>query len=76
MLDRLVSVLVDRTGRQYLFTLLAYVTGLLGVVLVFVHELWLDLPEGMAVTASILLMGVSFLSLLAATISGPVAPGR
>lgn len=73
VVDRVLSVLLDSTRRQYMFTLFAYVTGMLGVGAVFAQELWLDAPEEIAVPASILLMGVSFLSLFVATLSGPVS---
>lgn len=72
--DRVISVLIDSTRRQYVLTLVAYVTGMLGLGAVFAHELWLSVPEDVAVPASILFMGVSFLSLFVATLSGPVAP--
>lgn len=72
MLDRLVSVLVRSTKRQYVLIVVGYVTGVLGLATVFAHELWLSVPEDPAVTASILLMGVSFLSLFLAILSGPI----
>lgn len=72
MLDRLVSVLIRSTKRQYVLIVVGYVTGILGLATVFAHELWLSVPENAAVTTSILLMGASFVSLFLAILSGPV----
>lgn len=69
--DRVISILIDSTRRQYVLTIVAYVTGMLGLGAVFAHELWLSVPDDVAVPASIVLMGISFLSLFVATISGP-----
>lgn len=69
--DRLVSILIDSTRRQYVLTVVAYVTGMLGLGAVFAHELWLSVPDDVAVPTAIVLMGISFLSLFVATISGP-----
>lgn len=71
--DRIVSVLIDSTRRQYVLTVIAYVTGMLGLATVFAQEFWLSVPDDVAVRVSILLMGLSFLSLLFAALSGPVA---
>lgn len=71
--DRVVSILIDSTRRTYLFTIVAYVTGVLGLGAVFAQELWLSVSAEIAVPASILLMAVSFLSLFFAALSGPVA---
>jgi hypothetical protein len=72
--DRVISILIDSTRRQYVLTVLAYITGILGLGLVFARELWMSVPDDIAVPASIVLMGISFLSLFVATLSGP-APG-
>jgi hypothetical protein len=74
--DRVVSILIDSTRRQYVLTLVAYVTGLLGLGMVFAQELWLDVPYEVAAPAAIGLMGISFLSLFVATISGPSSVER
>lgn len=71
--DRLISIMIDSTRRQYALIIFAYVTGMLGLASVFAQELLLSVPEEVAVPVSILLMGLSFLSLFVATISGPVA---
>lgn len=73
VVDRIVSVLIDSTRRTYVFTVIAYLTGMLGLGAVFAQELWLSVSEEVAVPASILLMAVSFLSLFLAALSGPVA---
>lgn len=72
--DRVISILIDSTRRQYVLTIVAYITGMLGLGAVFAHELWLSVPDNVAVPAAIVLMGISFLSLFVVTISGP-APG-
>jgi hypothetical protein len=63
--------MIDSTRRQYVLTIVAYVTGMLGLAAVFAHELWLSVPDDVAVPAAIVLMAISFLSLFVATISGP-----
>lgn len=72
LFDRLVAVLADTTRRQYLFAVTAYLTGIAGLGLVFARELWAPMPDAVAVPTSILLMGLSFLSLFVVTLSGPV----
>lgn len=74
--DRVISILIDSTRRQYVLTIVAYVTGMLGLGTVFAHELWLSVSDDVAVPASIVLMGISFLSLFVATISGPAPVDR
>ena len=71
-LERAVSVLVNTTKRQYVFTIFAYMTGILGLGTVFAQDFWLSVPDTIAVPVSIALMGISFFSLFVATLSGPV----
>lgn len=69
--ERLVDVLVDNVRRQYLLISVAYVTGSMGLALIFVPTRWLPVSEETVLVVSILLMGVSFLSLFLASIAAP-----
>lgn len=68
---RLVDILVDGRRRQYLLVATGYVTGVLGLALVFLPYDWISLGEAAIMTASIALMGTSFFCLFLGSITAP-----